>query len=146
MWRQWRAFQPHLQFVAKRLALDPKRSADRGYGLRRWRSPHAGALDVHSLTIDAAERDFRVANRLRDHELDAAIADQPQVAGLSVHRLAGLDRLRPLRVDEEWLAIVAEADFFLIANGFDARVPALALPAPGAQHNPDRRQRRLQLP
>src|ERR1700737_1617097 len=94
------AHSPFL-FVAQGLTIHPERSADRGHRFGRRRTPNAGALDINSLAIDPAERDFGVANRLCDHELPMAIANEPEVASLAMHRLAGVDRLRPLCVDQE---------------------------------------------
>src|SRR5207302_238309 len=137
------SFQPHLHLVAQRLAVHPERPADRGHRLGGRRAPDAGALEVDPPTIDSAQGDFRVADRLGDYELETALANEPEVAGLSMHRLAGLDRLRALGVDQKRLAVMREADLLAIAERLDARVLSLPFSAPDAEQETHRRQRRI---
>src|SRR5207248_7851613 len=119
--------------LAQGLPARPERSADRRRRCGGRRAPGAGALDIDAAAIDPAEGDLRIADRLRDHELDSALADEAHVARFGVHRLAGIDRLGALRVDQERLAVMGEPNLLAVAEGLDARVLALPFSAPGTE-------------
>jgi uncharacterized protein len=135
----------HLHFITQGVTVHPERPANRGHRFSGGRARHVGTFDINSPAFDPAQGDFRETDRLCDDELHPAVANQPEIACLGVHRLTGVDRLRPLAVDQERLAVVGEPDLLAIAEGLDARVLTLTLPAPGAEQEGHGRKRRVQL-
>ncbi len=73
------------------------------------------------------------ADRMRQHEVDAAVADGSQEPALEMDRLLVLERPAPLRVEQEGVPDVLEAELLAIGEGLGAGPFPLAPPCPGPE-------------
>src|SRR5947207_461530 len=129
----------HAHLVPHHVSLDLDRPLQRRHHLGRRRLPNKGRGRLDRGPLDRPLFDLDDPGWMRQHDLDPATPEWPEVAGLAVHRGLLLRMPRALRVGEERLAVVREAHLFLVRERLDRRVLALARALPRPQQEPDAR-------
>ena len=109
------------------------------------RRRNARSDSERAVVADSALLNLGDAGRVGEDQLECAGARRAEVTGFGVERSAVVECAGALAVGEEGFPDVPEADFLVVAEGFDRRILAHTLTCPGAEQRCERRQCGMQF-